>query len=296
MNDFIILLSFRYNLARSFGTTNEAVIAKVDRFVGKTYAVGENAITKAYGVYMEDVEGNKLLDFHSGYGAVNQGHGNEKILRALYHQSHRLAMCSRAFHTDVCSTYAEYIHQLFGYDKMIPMNSGTEACETAVKVARKWGYTVKKVEKNKAEVITANNCFWGRTIAAISGCDDPIRYEGFEPKAPGFSMVPFNDPDALEAKLKSNPNIVGFMVEPIQGEAGIIVPDEGYYKKVQDICHKYNVLFITDEIQCGLGRSGDLLCHYHEEKVRPDIVILGKALSNGVLPVSLVLADSNIID
>lgn len=250
---------YKFNLNRTFATTNAIETARNDKHLAKTYAVWDPVITKAYGVYMEDVEGHKMLDFHSGYCTVNMGHGNEKILRALYHQSHRLAMCSRAFNTDVSADYGEYIHRLFGYDKFIPMNSGSEGCETAVKLARKWGYVVKGVEKDKAEFLTASKCFWGRTIAGLSGCDDPLRYEGFGPKAPGFTVIPYNDADALEEKLKSNPNVVGFMIEPIQGEAGIKVPDDGYLKKVQDICHKYNVLFIVDEIQAGLGRSGDLL-------------------------------------
>mmetsp|Transcript_25068 Transcript_25068/g.24815 ORF Transcript_25068/g.24815 Transcript_25068/m.24815 type:complete len:332 (-) Transcript_25068:32-1027(-) len=205
-------------------------------------------------------------------------------------------MCSRAFNTDISGEYAEFINKTFGYDKYIPMNSGSEACETAIKLARRWGVRVKGVDNDKATIITARKCFWGRTIGGMSGCDDPLRYEDFGPLCPGFDMVPFNDAEALEEKFKENPNIVGFMVEPIQGEAGIIVPDDDYLQKVQALCKKYNVLFIADEVQSGIGRTGYMLAHHFEKSVRPDIVILAKAISGGVVPFSITLADSHIID
>lgn len=283
------------SVARQFGTTNKAETDRNNKYLARTYNVWDTVISKAYGVWMEDVEGKKYLDFHSGYCCTNQGHGHPKILQALYDQSQKLIMSSRAFNTDVSGEFCEFISKTFGYDKLIPMNSGTEGCEAAVKLARRWGYHVKGVEKDKAEIVVAKKCFWGRSIAAISGCDDPLRYTDFGPLVPGFTLVPFNDANALEEAFKANPNISGFMVEPIQGEAGIIVPDDGYLKKVRDLCTKYNVLFIADEIQSGLGRAGDLLAHYHE-KVRPDVVVLGKAISGGVIPFSVCLADNPIIE
>lgn len=282
--------------SRFFGTTNQTETERNNNYLARTYMVWDTVISKAYGVWMEDVEGKKYLDFHSGYCCTNQGHGHPKILQALYDQSQKLIMCSRAFNTDISGEYAEFIHKTFGYDKMIPMSSGCEGCETACKLARRWGVKVKGVPNDKATIVVANKCFWGRSITAISGSDDPLRYSDFGPLTPGFDFVPFNDTDALEKKFQENPNICGFMVEPIQGEAGIIVPDEGYLKKVQDLCKKYNVLFICDEIQSGIGRAGTMLAHYHEKDVRPDIVVLGKALSAGVIPFSITMADSHIID
>ena len=282
-------------LFRSFGTTNKIETERNNRHLARTYYVWDTVISKAYGVWLEDVEGNKLLDFHSGYCSTNQGHGHPKILKALYDQSKKLIMCSRAFNTDISGEFCEYMSKTFKYDKLIPMNSGTEGWEAAVKLARRWGYRVKGVESNKAEIVVAKKCFWGRSIGAISGSDDPNRYTDFGPLCPGFTMVNFNDVKDLEDKFKANPNISGFMVEPIQGEAGIITPDDGYLKKVRELCTKYKVLFIADEIQSGLGRAGDLLAHYHEE-VRPDIIVLGKALSAGVIPMSVIMADAPIID
>lgn len=281
---------------RAFGALTDEYTAKNNKYLASTYAVWKPVISKAHGVWMEDVEGKKYLDFHSGYCCTNQGHGHPKIMKALIDQANKLVMSSRVFNTDISGDFCEYMSKTFGYDKLIPMNSGTEGCEAAVKLARRWGVRVKGVPNDKAEIVCASKCFWGRSIGAISGCDDPLRYTDFGPLCPGFSMVPFDDLKALEKRFKENPNIVGYMFEPIQGEAGIIVPKDGYLKGVRKLCTKYNVLMITDEIQSGLGRSGDLLCHYHEKGVRPDIVVLGKALSGGVIPFSCILADNPIIE
>jgi ornithine--oxo-acid transaminase len=281
---------------RAFGALTDKYTDMNNKYLASTYVTWKPVISKAYGVWMEDVEGKKYLDFHSGYCCTNQGHNHPKILQALKDQADKLVMCSRAFNTDVSGEFSEFISKTFGYDKLIPMNSGTEGCEAAVKLARRWGVRIKGIANDKCEVVFASKCFWGRSIAAISGTDNPFLYNEFGPLCPGFSIVPYNDLGALEKMFKENPNIVGYMLEPIQGEAGIIVPDDGYLKGVQDLCKKYNVLMIADEIQSGLGRSGDLLCHYHEEGVRPDIVVLGKALSGGVIPFSCILADDPIIE
>ena len=208
----------------------------------------------------------------------------------------KLTIPSRAFDNDQAGPFAEFVCNTFGYDKMLPSNGGVEAWESALKLSRRWGYEVKGVPDGKAEFITAKGCFWGRTLAGISGWDDPLRYKGFGPLAPGFQMIPYNDLDALEKVLKSNPNIVAFMVEPIQGEAGVIIPDKGYLSKAQKLLKKYNCLMVADEIQTGLGRTGKMLCSDHEEDFRPDIVTIGKAISGGMMPLSLILADADLMD
>tara|TARA_B110000444_G_C18851258_1_gene605845 strand:- start:6188 stop:7396 length:1209 start_codon:yes stop_codon:yes gene_type:complete len=250
-------------------------------------------LSKGEGVYVWDVEGKKYYDFLSAYSAVNQGHCHPKIVAALKLQADTLTLTSRAFHNDVLGSYEKYVTDLFGYDKVLPMNTGVEGGETANKLARKWGYLKKGIEKNKARIIFANGNFWGRTLAAISSSDDPSSYEGFGPFMPGYDLIPYNDLDALEIEIK-DPNVCAFMVEPIQGEAGVVVPDVGYLAGVRELCTKYNVLFIADEVQTGIARTGKMLASDYED-ARPDLLILGKALSGGVFPVSAVLADDEIM-
>jgi ornithine--oxo-acid transaminase len=250
-------------------------------------------LERGQGVFLWDVEGKRYYDFLSGYSAVNQGHCHPKIIAALVEQAQKLTLTSRAFHNNLLGEYAKYITEYFGYDKLLPMNTGVEGGETAVKLARRWGYVNKGIGKNEAKIIFAEHNFWGRTLAAISSSTDPSSYKGFGPYMPGFELVPYNDLAALE-KAFQDKNVAAYMVEPIQGEAGVVLPDEGYLKGVRQLCDEYNVLFIADEIQTGLCRTGKMLACDHED-VRPDILILGKALSGGVLPVSAVLADDEIM-
>lgn len=246
-------------------------------------------LEKGEGVYLFDVDGKKYFDFLSGYSAVNQGHCHPAIIKTLQEQAAKLTLTSRAFHNNLLGEYEKYITEYFGYDKVLPMNTGVEGGETAIKLARRWGYAVKGIPENQAKVLFAEGNFWGRTLAAISSSTDPSSYKGFGPYMPGFGIVPYNDLQALETALADS-NVAAFMVEPIQGEAGVVIPTEGYLKGVRDLCTKYNVLFIADEIQTGLARTGKMLACDHEH-VRPDILILGKALSGGTLPISAVLAD-----
>lgn len=250
-------------------------------------------LERGEGVFLWDVDGKRYYDFLSGYSAVNQGHCHPKIIKALIDQASQLTLTSRAFHNNLLGEYEKYITDYFGYDKVLPMNTGVEGGETAIKLARRWAYAKKGVEDNKAKVIFARNNFWGRTMAAISSSTDPSSYHQFGPYMPGFELVPYNDLVSLEKALQ-DPNVAAFMVEPIQGEAGVVVPDDGYLTTVRELCTQYNVLFIADEIQTGLARTGKMLACDHEN-VRPDILILGKALSGGVLPVSAVLADDFIM-
>lgn len=250
-------------------------------------------LSRGEGIYLWDIHSKKYFDFLSAYSAVNQGHCNPKILEALNIQAKKLTLTSRAFYNDVLGDYEKYITNIFKYDKVLPMNTGVEGGETAIKLARKWGYLIKKIPKNKARVVFATGNFWGRTLAAISSSDDPLSYSDFGPYMPGYDIIPYNDLNSLEKKLK-NPETTAFMVEPIQGEAGVIVPDDGYLASVRFLCTKYNVLFIADEVQTGLGRTGKMLATDYE-KARPDILILGKALSGGVIPASAVLADDEIM-
>ena len=250
-------------------------------------------LSRGKGIYLWDVDGKKYFDFLSAYSAVNQGHCHPKIIEVLNSQANKLTLTSRAFHNDVLGVYEKFITDIFKYDKVLPMNTGVEAGETAIKLARKWGYLKKKIPNNKARIIFANGNFWGRTLAAISSSDDPLSFKGFGPYMPGYDIIPYNDLQSLEDKLK-NHETAAFMIEPIQGEAGVIVPDDGYLSNVRNLCTKYNVLLIVDEVQTGLGRTGKRLASDYED-VRPDILILGKALSGGILPASAVLADNNVM-
>ena len=260
-----------------------------DQFGAHNYHPIPVVLEKGEGVYLYDVDGKKYFDFLSGYSAVNQGHCHPAIVKTLQEQAAKLTLTSRAFHNNLLGEYEAYITQYFGYDKVLPMNTGVEGGETAIKLARRWGYSVKGIAENQAKIIFAEGNFWGRTLAAISSSTDPSSFKGFGPYMPGFAIVPYNDLTALENELK-DPNVAAFMVEPIQGEAGVVLPDDGYLKGVRDLCTQYNVLFIADEIQTGLARTGKMLACDHEG-VRPDILILGKALSGGTLPISAVLAD-----
>lgn len=250
-------------------------------------------LSRGEGVFLWDVEGKRYYDFLSAYSAVNQGHCHPRILQALSEQASQLTLTSRAFHNDVLGRYEKYITEYFGYDKVLPMNTGVEGGETAVKLCRKWAYEVKGVPTNQAKIVFVTGNFWGRTLAAISSSTDPSSTKGFGPYMPGYILIPYNDFAALEEALE-NPTVAGFMVEPIQGEAGVVVPDEGYLRKAHELCRKKNILFIADEVQTGIARTGKLLACDHEG-FQPDILILGKALSGGVFPVSAVLARDEIM-
>jgi ornithine--oxo-acid transaminase len=250
-------------------------------------------LTRGEGIYVYDVDDKRYYDFLSGYSAVNQGHCHPAIIDALIEQSQKLTLTSRAFHSDLLGEYAEYITTLFGYDKVLPMNTGVEAVETALKLCRRWGYEVKGIPDNRARIIVCEGTFNGRTTGVISFSSDPSARSGFGPFLPGFDIIPYNDLPALARALEDK-NVAGFLVEPIQGEAGVVIPDEGYLAKARSMCQDAQVLFIADEIQTGLGRTGKMLACDHEG-VHPDILILGKALGGGVLPVSAVLASDEIM-
>lgn len=273
--------------------TSADVFEQTEKYGAKNYAPIPVALVKGKDIHVWDVEGKKYYDFLSGYSALNQGHCHPRIIKALKDQAEELTLTSRAFYSDALAEFGEYMTRLFGYDRVLPMNSGVEGGETACKLARKWGYEVKKIPENQARIVFAENNFWGRTLSACSSSSDPDCYGNYGPYLPGIDMVPYNDLSALEDKLK-DPNTCAFMVEPIQGEAGVVVPDDGYLKGVRELCDKYNVLWIADEVQTGLCRTGKFLCVDHEN-VRPDIVVLGKALSGGTMPVSAVLADDEVM-
>ncbi|HBB92704.1 MAG: ornithine--oxo-acid transaminase [Bacteroidetes bacterium GWF2_49_14] len=245
------------------------------------------------GVFVWDVEGKRYFDFLSAYSAVNQGHCHPKIIKAMTEQASKLTLTSRAFYNSTLGEYEEYITRFFGYDKVLPMNTGAEGDETALKLCRKWAYTKKGIPENQAKIVVCEGNFHGRTITIVSMSSDPDSYAGFGPFTPGFIKIPYNDIPALELALQ-DPTVAGFLVEPIQGEAGVFVPDDGYLSKAAKLCKDHNVLFIADEVQTGIGRTGKLLACDHEN-VRPDILILGKALSGGAYPVSAVLADDDIM-
>ncbi|XP_017139153.1 ornithine aminotransferase, mitochondrial [Drosophila miranda] len=272
---------------------SEAVFAREQKYGAHNYHPLPVALAKGEGVYVWDVEGKRYFDYLSAYSAVNQGHCHPKIVKALTEQASKLALTSRAFYSDVLGEYEEFVTKFFGFDKVLPMNTGVEGGETACKLARKWGYEQKKIPKNQAKIIFARNNFWGRTLSAVSASNDPSSYEGFGPFMPGFELIDYDNTTALEEALR-DPNVCAFMVEPIQGEAGVVVPSDGYLKKVRELCSKYNVLWIADEVQTGLARTGRMLAVNYED-VQPDILILGKALSGGMYPVSAVLCNDQVM-
>lgn len=273
--------------------SSQDLIQLEDRYGAHNYHPLPVVLSRGEGVFVWDVEGKRYYDFLSAYSAVNQGHCHPRIIQALKNQADQLTLTSRAFYNDVLGRYEKYMTSYFGYDKILPINTGVEACETALKLCRKWAYTVKGVPVNEAKIIFVSGNFWGRTLAAISASTNPTATRGFGPYMPGYTIIPYNDLPALEEALQ-DPNVAGFMVEPIQGEAGVVVPDEHYLKGAYDLCRKRNVLFIADEVQTGIARTGKLLCCDHHG-FKPDILVLGKALSGGVLPVSAVLARDEIM-
>ncbi len=277
---------------------SESFIAREDRYGAHNYHPLPVVLERGSGVHVWDVEGNQYLDFLSAYSSVNQGHCHPRILRAMQEQAQKLTITSRAFYNDLLGAFTELLHGVFGYDKALPMNSGAEAVETAMKLCRKWAYRVKGIPEYQAKILFARGNFHGRTLSIVSASNDPTSRNGFGPFMPGIQQIPYNDAGALEKVLRTDPNIAAFIVEPIQGEAGVVVPNEAYLPTVASICKKYNVLFVADEIQTGLGRTGQLLATHMsggDTKLRPDMIILGKALSGGFLPVSAVLADDEIM-
>ena len=273
--------------------TSQDAMALENEFGAHNYHPLPVVLSRGEGVYVWDVEGKKYYDFLSAYSAVNQGHCHPEIISELIDQAQKLTLTSRAFYNDILGQYAQFITSYFGYDRVLPMNTGVEGGETAVKLARKWAYEIKGVAENQAKIIFVEGNFWGRTLGAISSSTDPSSTNGFGPFMPGYEVIPYNDLQALE-KAVSDFNVAAFMVEPIQGEAGVFVPDEGYLSEAYRICKEANVLFIADEVQTGIARTGKLLCCDHEN-VKPDILILGKALSGGVFPVSAVLTSDEIM-
>ncbi|MEM8967542.1 MAG: ornithine--oxo-acid transaminase [Bacteroidota bacterium] len=273
-------------------TTSE-VIALEEKYGAHNYHPLPVVLSRGEGVLVWDVEGRQYYDFLSAYSAVNQGHCHPRIVQALTEQAQRLTLTSRAFYNDVLGRYEKFVTELFGYDRVLPMNTGVEGGETAIKLCRKWAYEVKGVPTNQAKIIFVEGNFWGRTLGAISSSTDPSSTTGFGPFMPGYEIILYNDLAALEAALQ-DPNVAGFMVEPIQGEAGVVLPDEGYLKNAYNLCKEHNVLFIADEVQTGIARTGKLFACQHED-FKPDILILGKALSGGVFPVSAILASDEIM-
>ena len=279
--------------AKTLTSKTQYFLEKEELYGAHNYHPLPVVLQKGKGVYVWDVDDRRYYDFLSGYSAINQGHCHPRIIETFIEQAQRLTLTSRAFHNDVLGEYEEFITKFFGYDKVLPMNTGVEAVETGLKLARRWGYEVKGVPHNKAKIITCEHNFHGRTISIISFSTDESSRKDFGPFTPGFEVIPYNDIAALQAALQDS-NVIGFLVEPIQGEAGVIVPDEGYLSKAAAMCKEANVLFIADEIQTGLARTGKMLACDHEN-VRPDILLLGKALSGGTMPVSAVLADDEIM-
>jgi ornithine--oxo-acid transaminase len=273
--------------------TSQDYIKREDKYGAHNYHPLPVVLERAEGVHVWDVDGKQYYDFLSAYSAVNQGHCHPKIVNAMTEQANKLTLTSRAFYNSVLGEYEEYVTKYFGFDKVLPMNTGAEADETALKLARKWGYKVKGIPQNEAKIIVCNENFHGRTITIISMSTDPDAYSDYGPYTPGFVKIPYNDLEALEKELQ-DPNVAAFLVEPIQGEAGVYVPEDGYLKKSYDLCKKHNVLFIADEVQTGIARTGKMLACDHEG-VKPDVLILGKAISGGVFPVSAVLANDDIM-
>ena len=287
--------------------TSEDAIALEDKYGAHNYHPLPVVLSKGEGVNVWDVEGKKYYDFLSAYSAVNQGHCHPKIVEAMMEQAQTLTLTSRAFYNDKLGAFEKYATETFGFDKLLPMNTGAEAVETALKICRKWGYEKKRIPENEAEIIVCENNFHGRTTTIISFSNDPVARKNFGPYTKGFVKIAYDNLQALEEALKDNPNVTGFLVEPIQGEAGVYVPSDGYLKKAKELCEKYNVLFIAEEVQTGLARTGRLLatcgnCSCADKhcsgspEVKPDILILGKALSGGAYPVSAVLANNDIME
>lgn len=273
----------------------------VGKFIRKELTYGAHnskpypiELIRGNGIWLQSTNGNTYMDFLAGYSSVNQGHSNPTIIRAAKDQMNKLAMTSRAFSNDTLGPYMEFMCKTFSYDRLLPTNTGVEAGETAVKLARLYGYEKKKIPENSAKILFATNNFWGRSIAAVSSSSNPLCYEKFGPYTPKLSLIPYNCTKSLSEALTKDPNVAGFMVEPIQGEAGIIIPDDGYLRQVKKICEKHDVLFIADEVQTGLGRTGKMIaCDY--DNVKPDVLILGKSLSGGLMPVSAVLAKEDVM-
>ena len=277
------------------GAKTKSYIAMEERYGAHNYHPLPVVLKKGKGIYVWDVEGKKYFDFLSAYSAVNQGHCHPRIVKALKDQTNKLCLTSRAFYNEAFCEYEKFMHSYFGYDKVLPMNTGAEGVETALKLARRWGVAKKGIANDKVKIICCEGNFHGRTVTVITMSDDPSSYADYGPLTPGFIRIPYNDPKALEKALeKYGKEVAAFIAEPIQGEAGVFVPDDGYLKKCFDLCHKHNVLFIADEVQTGIARTGKMLCCQHDG-IRPDIVILGKALGGGVLPVSACLADDDIM-
>lgn len=273
--------------------TTRDYIEREEKFGAHNYHPLPVVLERGEGIFVWDVDGKQYFDFLAAYSAVNQGHCHPRIVKALTDQASRLALTSRAFYNNILGEWEEFMTKLFGYDRVLPMNSGAEADETALKLCRKWAYKVKGIPRNEAKIVVCNGNFHGRTITIVSMSSDPDSYNDYGPFTPGFVNIPYNDIEALEMALKDR-NVAGFLVEPIQAEAGVYVPEDGYLKKASELCKKYNVLFIADEVQTGLARTGKMLACDHEG-VRPDILVLGKALSGGIYPVSCVLADDEIM-
>ena len=274
--------------------TSQQAIDLENKYGAHNYHPLPVVLAKGEGVYVWDVEGKKYYDFLSAYSAVNQGHCHPKIVNAMVQQAQTLTLTSRAFYNDMLGKFEKFACEFFGYDKLLPMNTGAEAVETALKLSRKWAYEVKGIDENKAEIIVCENNFHGRTTTIISFSNDPVAHKNFGPYTKGFIKIEYDNLEVLESTLKNNPNVAGFLVEPIQGEAGVYVPSENYLAKAKALCEQYNVLFIADEVQTGIARTGKLLAVDYEQ-VSPDILILGKALSGGVYPVSAVLANNKIM-
>lgn len=281
--------------AQSLSLKSEVLIEKENKYGAHNYHPLPVVLEKGEGVFVWDVDGKKYFDFLSAYSAVNQGHCHPKIVGAMVEQAQKLTLTSRAFYNDQLGVYEEYVTQYFGFDKVLPMNTGAEAVETALKLCRKWSYEVKGIPENQAQVIVCEGNFHGRTTTIISFSNDESARKSFGPFTEGFIKIPYDNIEALENVLKSSANIAGFLVEPIQGEAGVYVPTEGYLAKAKALCEAHNVLFIADEVQTGIARTGKLLAVHHEN-VQPDILILGKAISGGVYPVSAVLANNEIMN
>jgi ornithine--oxo-acid transaminase len=295
---YLLFLLFTFQLnsmhtAIALSATSQHYLDLEERYGAHNYHPLPVVLNRGEGVFLYDVDDKRYYDFLSGYSAVNQGHCHPKIIAALVEQAQKLTLTSRAFHSDLLGEYEKYITDLFAYDKVLPMNTGVEAVETAIKLCRKWAYQVKGIFPNKAKIIVCEGNFHGRTTGVISFSNDPAALKDFGPYMPGYEAIPFNDLAALE-KTFQDKNVAAFLFEPIQGEAGVVVPGDGYYKKVRALCNEYNVLMVADEIQTGLARTGKMLACDHEG-VRADILILGKALSGGILPVSAVLCDDEIM-